>query len=107
MLIRPSIQKDLERIENIDGGNFIYCLWEGYLNKPETKRFIDYLVKRSFCIHKVHTSWHADMPTLKELVKAVNPKCIVPIHTFCSGEYKNIFSAPVMECDDGEVVGGS
>jgi len=31
MLVRPSMQKDLEHITGIDGGNLIYSMWEGYL----------------------------------------------------------------------------
>ena len=39
------MQKVLEHISGIDGGNIIYSMWEGYLQKPNTKKFIDYLRK--------------------------------------------------------------
>jgi ribonuclease J len=101
MTIRPSMQKDLERIKNIDGGNLIYSMWEGYLQKPHTKKFINCLVNRGFTMHNIHTSGHADTHTLRQLAEAIKPKTIVPIHTFGAGLYKSIFSSPVTELNDG------
>jgi len=103
MLVRPSMKKDLERITNIDGGGFIYSMWEGYLKKPQVKKFVDYLNSRKFTIHSIHTSGHADTATLKELVDAIVPKYIVPIHTFEGDRYKSIFNCPIVEMKDGEM----
>ena len=102
MIVRPSMQKDLELISGIDGGNLIYSMWRGYLKKPNTKKFIDYLTNRSFTIHKIHTSGHADIGTLKKMVQAINPKNIVPIHTFRGADYNKIFTLPIVELKDGE-----
>ena len=66
MFVRPSMQKDLENISNLEGGNLIYSMWEGYLQKSGTKDFLDYLISRNFTIHKIHTSGHADTATLKK-----------------------------------------
>jgi ribonuclease J len=104
MIVRPSMQKDLERITGIDGGNLVYSMWEGYMEKPDTKRFLQYFESRGFTIHTVHTSGHADIDTLKQMVEAIKPKTIVPIHTFYGKEYKNIFSVPIMELKDGEII---
>ena len=102
MLVRPSMQKDLENINGIDGGNLIYSMWEGYLKKPSSKKFIDYLMNRKFTIHNIHTSGHADTDTLKKMVEAIKPKNIVPIHTFERDKYKNIFKESIVELRDGE-----
>ena len=104
MIIRPSMKTDLERISGIDGGNLIYSMWEGYLKKKDTKQFIEYFEKRGFSIHSIHTSGHADIDTLRQLVNAIKPKSIVPIHTFNAKDYKSIFSAPILELKDGEIV---
>ena len=104
MLVRPSMQKDLEHIKGIEGGNLIYSMWEGYLEKPHTRQFIDYLTSRGFRIHTIHTSGHADTQTLRQMVEAMQPQTIVPIHTFGSGLYKSTFSSPVTELNDGEDV---
>jgi len=104
MLIRPSMQKDLENIKGIDGGNLIYSMWEGYLQKSDTKKFLDYLTSRNFTIHKIHTSGHADTETLKQMVEAIKPKNIVPIHTFSGSDYARIFSTPIVKINDGETI---
>jgi len=102
MIVRPSMQKDLENINEIEGGNLIYSMWEGYLKKADTQKFIDYLTNLRFAVHKIHTSGHADTETLKQMVEAINPKNVVPIHTFNGSDYKNIFKTPIVELNDGE-----
>jgi ribonuclease J len=102
MLVRPSMLFDLDHIPDIEGGNIIYAMWEGYLQKSGTKKFIDNLLKRQFILHHIHTSGHADIETLIKMVEAIKPKNIVPIHTFNAGEYQKIFSIPVIEIKDGE-----
>jgi ribonuclease J len=102
LVVRPSMKFDLDKMPGINGGNFIYSLWDGYLKKSPTKEFVDYLQNRNFILHKVHTSGHADINTLKQMVKAINPKYIVPIHTFHGSDYKDIFKTPVVELADGE-----
>jgi ribonuclease J len=102
MLVRPSIQFDLDHIPGIDGGNLIYSMWNGYLQNSSTKKFIDFLLKHQFVLHHIHTSGHADIETLIKMVEALKPIYIVPIHTFSGSEYKKIFSAPILEMNDGE-----
>ncbi|MHA2067217.1 MAG: MBL fold metallo-hydrolase, partial [Candidatus Thorarchaeota archaeon] len=60
MLVRPSMKYDLEHISNIEGGNLVYSLWEGYLRRSYTSDFVDYLSTRGFQLLKIHTSGHAD-----------------------------------------------
>jgi len=75
MIVRPSMQKDLENINEIEGGNLIYLLWEGYLQKKtDTMKFVDYLTDRKFTLHKIHISGHADTQTLKKMLEAIKPK---------------------------------
>ena len=104
MLVRPSMQKDLEKIIGIDGGNFIYSMWEGYLQKSDTQKLLDHLTNRNFILHKIHTSGHADTATLKQMVDAIQPKNIVPIHTFSGSDYAQVFSTPIVEMNDGEII---
>ena len=103
MIVRPSMQKDLEKIKGIEGGNLIYSMWEGYLKKPDTMKFIDYVKNRKYTIHKIHTSGHADTKTLKKMVAAIKPKNIVPIHTFEGDRYKDIFKEKIVTLNDGEI----
>jgi ribonuclease J len=104
MIVRPSMQKDLEKINRIEGGNFIYSMWEGYLQKSDTKKFLDYLTNHHFTIHKIHTSGHADIKTLKKMVESIKPKHIVPIHTFHKDRYRKFFGENVVDINDKETV---
>lgn len=104
MVVRPSMQKDLEKMPNLDGGNIVYSMWEGYLEKSSTKKFIGYLKKRNFTFHIIHTSGHADLATLKKLVIALKSKVIVPIHTFNGADYNKEFGTTVEQVDDGETI---
>ncbi|NOX19363.1 MAG: MBL fold metallo-hydrolase, partial [Chlorobi bacterium] len=103
MSVRPSMQKDLERICGIEGGNLIYSMWEGYFKKSDTMKFVDYLTNRKFILHKIHTSGHADTKTLKKMDEAIRPKNIVPIHTFEGDKYKDIFNETIVELKDNEI----
>lgn len=103
MVVRPSLKGFLSKINNPGGGNIIYSLWGGYLKKEYTKEFINFLTKKSYKLHHIHTSGHADIDTLKKMVSAVKPKYIIPIHTFEKNKYKDIFDAKVIKLNDGEV----
>jgi ribonuclease J len=98
------LQKDLEKIINIEGGNLIYSMWEGYLQKGNTQKFVNYLINRNFSTYKIHTSGHADIKTLKKMVEAIKPKNIVPMHTFKKDKYKDIFKEPIRELKDEEII---
>ncbi len=96
MMIRPSMQNDLQRISGLEGGNIIYSMWEGYLEKPTTKRFMNFLKNKNFSLIKIHTSGHADIKTLKKMAEVIQPKEIVPIHTFSPSKYENLCQTPIV-----------
>jgi ribonuclease J len=104
MVVRPSMKKDMDFINGLEQGNIIYSMWEGYIKKPETKNFIDYFLGNGFKYHNIHTSGHADIKALKQMVSAISPCYIVPIHTNKSSEYQQLFSQPIIELEDGETV---
>jgi ribonuclease J len=104
MIVRPSMQKDLEKLTGLEGGNLIYSMWEGYMKKANTKKFLQYLENRKFTTRSIHTSGHADIDTLKKMVEAINPKNIVPIHTFNAGDYNKFFNCPIVLLKDGEII---
>ena len=105
LIVRPSLLRDLKKIRGMENGNFIYSLWKGYLNKPgSTKDFVEYFTNHGFTLHHLHTSGHADLPTLKRMVSAIKPKVLIPIHTLNGSDYKNHFDVQVRELSDGEIV---
>lgn len=102
VMVRPSMKIDLNKIVT-DKGNLIYSMWDGYKKQPYTERFIDWLKSKNFTIIDIHTSGHADTIALKRMVGAIQPKYIVPIHTFEGDRYKEIFEEPIVRLKDGEV----
>ena len=103
VIVRPSMKNDLEKI-SVDNGNLIYSMWEGYKEQPSTKKFLDWLKSKNFSILDIHTSGHAGIDTLREFADSINPKTIVPIHTFNKQDYKTIFSQPITELNDNETI---
>jgi ribonuclease J len=93
VVVRPSVQEDLERyLHKFPYGCFIYSMYEGYKNQPgKTKDFVDFIASKGMPIKDIHTSGHADLDSLKKVVAVVKPKHIVPIHTFESKRYPELF----------------
>ncbi|MDP3946517.1 MAG: MBL fold metallo-hydrolase [Lutibacter sp.] len=104
-LVRSSMKMDIDRIDKMENGNFIFSMWRGYLKEPKTKAFINYLKSKGFIFYQIHTSGHADVETLKDMVSAMNPKNLVPIHTFVGDDFKDIFkSVNVIRATDKEKI---
>ena len=107
MVVRPSTQYDLERyLHKYDDGCFIYSMWEGYKERPgQIKDFIDFITAKGMPMEDIHTSGHADLQGLKRMVEAVQPKNIVPIHTFEGDKYTEHFPGyNVLRVLDKEIV---
>ena len=107
MLVRPSVQNDLERYLNkYSDGCFIYSMYEGYKEQPgTTKDFISFITGKGMPIENIHTSGHADISGLKRMVKAVKPKHIVPIHTFEREKYIELYKeTDVIIVNDGDEI---
>jgi ribonuclease J len=102
LMVRPSMKNDLNKIV-ADKGNLIYSMWDGYKKQSSSVEFLDWLKSKNFTIIDIHTSGHADTPALKQLVEGIQPKYIVPIHTFEGDRYKEIFKEPIVRLKDGEV----
>lgn len=103
VIVRPSMKNDLNKI-TANQGNLIYSMWEGYKEQASTKNFLDWLKSKNFAIIDIHTSGHADIETLKEFADSINPKSIIPIHTFNKQDYKTIFTQPIIEVNDNQKI---
>jgi ribonuclease J len=86
-------------IHPIDGATIIYSMWEGYL----TDKFKGNCREKGIAIKQIHTSGHAIPKDLAAFAKALNPKSLVPVHTFHSGRYGELFDN-VKVLDDGEIL---
>lgn len=85
-------------IRSIKGAQIIYSMWDGYL----TDKFQGYCREKGIAIKQIHTSGHAIPKDLKAFAKSLNPKFLVPIHTFHSEQYGEMFDN-VKVLEDGEL----
>ncbi|MBN2340880.1 MAG: MBL fold metallo-hydrolase [Deltaproteobacteria bacterium] len=101
LFFRPLHRFDLERGKCLTGAAYIYSQWEGYWEQGAYNMVKDWLERHAIPRHSIHTSGHASLVDLKKLVAAINPRKVVPIHTFMPERYPELF--PNVEAhDDGE-----
>jgi len=103
LYVRPGMQGDISRIQDIKGSTLIYSLWDGYRSKGKTTQFIKAVTNLGIVVETLHTSGHADIKALKHMVAELQPKQIIPIHTFHPDEYVSMFGASVKTVQQGEV----
>lgn len=93
--VRCPNEKLVNTLRNRGKINIIYSQWEGYLKEEHKTNYTDYLNilknDKDIAFHNIHTSGHATVEGLMNLAKALNPKLIVPIHTFYPEIFKKKF----------------
>lgn len=77
----------LKSIANSASAKIIFSMWEGYL----TEEFKEYCAKNDLIIEQVHSSGHAKPEDLKSFANALNPKVLIPIHTFYADKYRTLY----------------
>lgn len=80
MAFRDSMQKDLERAGCLAEGTLIYSYWPGYLERGRTDPR-DWCREHGLRFELLHVSGHADPETLDRLIKGIQPRRLIPIHT--------------------------
>ncbi|NIR52696.1 MBL fold metallo-hydrolase [candidate division KSB1 bacterium] len=91
LLFRPKMAGDLEKTGCLKKASLIYSLWEGYLNMDSQRSFRHWMDGNQIPLTKIHTSGHASVKDLERFAKAINPKVLVPIHTFHPKGFETIF----------------
>jgi ribonuclease J len=75
----------------LKGASYIYSQWEGYWEKDSYQNLKEWLERNNIPKISIHTSGHASPGDLKRIVEAINPKTVVPIHTFLPERYSELF----------------
>ena len=101
VFVRPGMEIDMHKMGDLTNGVLIYSLWEGYRKSDRTRRFLEVAENLGLEVLSLHTSGHATLETLQRAVAAMQPKRIIPIHTFYPDQYQSAFTAPVVELKDG------
>jgi ribonuclease J len=100
ILVRENMLFDIKnRMDYCDSG-LIYSKWEGYKKDIKTERFLDFFKSHNLEIKSFHTSGHADIQTIKDFVKDLTPKTIIPVHTETPEKYRELFGDLVTLLDD-------
>ena len=84
MCIRSSMKQYLEKYPegfSFEGCTLFYSMWEGYKKQENMKEFLEFMEEKGVKIISLHTSGHADEKDFDKLIKKVEPKIIIPVHT--------------------------
>ncbi|WP_026319038.1 MBL fold metallo-hydrolase [Amorphus coralli] len=101
MLFRPSMTDDLTRAECLGGARVVWSMWEGYLEDDAAGQFLAWMKENGLPMSRIHTSGHASVSDLRRFAKAVAPKRMIPIHSFATDQYPELFEN-VDTKEDGE-----
>ncbi len=98
MVYRPSLENDFS-------GSYppksvcLYARWTGYLEFSDWKRTRELLTRNEGAIVEVHTSGHMHAKDIVTFVDQVNPKAVIPIHTFEPNQFREHFPNAVLAKD--------
>tara|TARA_R100000789_G_scaffold93669_1_gene92938 strand:+ start:91 stop:1341 length:1251 start_codon:yes stop_codon:yes gene_type:complete len=101
LLFRPGMHLDKGITNASAGARFAYSMWGGYLAQEKMGSFKEWLAERDISLTHIHTSGHAGPSDLKRLAAALAPKKLVPIHSFETGRFAELFDN-VETKQDGE-----
>lgn len=79
---------------------YVYSMWKGYKEKYQNQ--LTFLADNNIPMQDIHTSGHADVPTLEKIVAGLKPKIIIPIHTFYPQKFMQMFDNAVC-LNDGDL----
>jgi ribonuclease J len=99
LIFRPLFCRDLERNDCLEEAVYIYSQWEGYWERDSYEDLKIWLEDNNIPKISIHTSGHASPADLKEMVKAINPQKVVPIHTFFPDRYADLFPGVEIHAD--------
>ena len=101
MCVRSSMKKYLENYPkefSFEGCTLFYSMWEGYKKQENMKEFLKFMEEKGVKIISLHTSGHADEKDFDKLIKKVEPKIIIPVHTENSEWFKRYEHCEII-CD--------
>ncbi|WP_084482738.1 MBL fold metallo-hydrolase [Marinospirillum minutulum] len=91
LLFRPMHISTLKNATHLDKALYVYSQWKGYWDAGSYDYIKDWLEASGIKKVDIHTSGHASPVDLKRFVEAVNPKKLVPIHSFHPEQYPQLF----------------
>lgn len=81
MLFRPSMARDLDAANCLDGGCVVHSVWEGHLQGERNQWFMRWMRDRALpLVRACHVSGHAYTRDLKRMREAFPKAVAVPVH---------------------------
>lgn len=94
------LENTVRKLGDLDGVTLVWSLWEGYWNGSQAEALA---TRYGFPKVTLHAGGHASAGDLQRLVRAINSKIVVPIHTEAPERYDELF-ANVRRVADGESI---
>jgi len=91
MLFRASMSRELEEIACLEGAQCIWSMWPGYLHNQSGQQLRAWLDGLGVPMVIHHASGHAFIPDLQQLVRALAPRRVLPIHSFGGDRFEEFF----------------
>lgn len=101
MLFRGSMARELAVSKCLVGAHLVWSMWPGYLRDESGVALQEFLHESEIPTSVHHSSGHAFVPDLRRLVDALKPARVVPIHSFASDRFGELFPR-VDRRQDGE-----
>ena len=80
LLFRPTMISELKALKCLTEGRLIYSQWPCYLER-DNHRLKNFCAQQGIVFEVLHTSGHADVPTLVGLIGAIDARRVIPVHT--------------------------
>ena len=103
MLFRPSMFDTDFGGQLPQGTLCLFSRWQGYLEQPEWQPIKKAIAAANGQLILTHTSGHIFTEDMIDFVQNVNPKTVIPIHTFNPEEYSKHFTNTCV-LTDGETI---
>lgn len=75
-------------------------MWGGHLDQEYTRGIVQSLERRGVSWGSIHTSGHAAVRDLQPFARALEPRTLVPIHSFETARFAEFFGN-VAQKEDG------
>jgi len=101
MIYRERVFRD-DMCGKLPAGTLVlYSYWAGYLKQERGLEFRKRLEEAGATMELAHASGHIHPEDLADFVRAINPKILIPVHTFHPKQFKTLWPE-VRFPNDGE-----
>lgn len=89
-LFRGSMAGEFEKTGILQGASLVWSLWDGYLASHQGKAIRSLVEQHDMTLSHIHSSGHAGVNDIRRLVRALQPKRVVPMHTFGASQFAGL-----------------